>query len=58
MHPSDVLVSLSGVVLIVGLVRRSSGRRPAVPPAGWYPDAERPGGMRYWDGRAWTEHRA
>jgi hypothetical protein len=30
---------------------------PALPPAGWYPDAERPGGMRYWDGRAWTEHR-
>jgi len=101
------LLGLIGlVVLIVGLVRRSSGRRPAVqpgyavpggyaastygqptygqptyggpasgaptygappagppvapalPPAGWYPDAERPGGMRYWDGRAWTEHRA
>jgi uncharacterized membrane protein len=33
---------------------------PVVPviPAGWYPDSQRPGGRRYWDGTAWTEHRA
>lgn len=30
-----------------------------IPPADWYPDPHAPAGhLRYWDGSAWTEHRA
>jgi hypothetical protein len=29
-----------------------------LPAPGWYPDPERPGGHRYWNGTGWTEHRA
>jgi hypothetical protein len=31
---------------------------PTSTPAGWYPDPGQPGSQRYWDGIAWTEHRA
>lgn len=29
---------------------------PALPPAGWFPDPQLPGRLRYWDGGRWTEH--
>ena len=35
-------------------VLRAAGAIPA-PPPGWYPDAA--GGVRWWDGLRWTEHR-
>jgi hypothetical protein len=31
---------------------------PNETPAGWYPDAQDPQLLRYWDGAAWTEHTA
>jgi hypothetical protein len=30
----------------------------SAPPARWYPDPEHAGWQRYWDGTAWTDHRA
>ena len=64
-----VLLSVLGFVL--ALVSPRSDRPPRafgapgtapyvasvpVAPAGWFPAADRPGELRWWDGTAWTEH--
>jgi hypothetical protein len=44
------LLVVAGIALMIE--RRSSGH----PPAGWYPDPNRPGTLAYWDGGAWELH--
>jgi len=34
-----------------------AARPTGLPAPGWYPDPERPGGQRYWNGTGWTESR-
>jgi hypothetical protein len=65
---SSLALVVGVVLLIVGLVQRSRGRRPQpvgaypqamptapTPPSGWYPAPDTPGQERYWDGQAWTD---
>lgn len=40
-----------------GATTGASGAGP-LPPAAWYPDPAGSGGLRYWDGAAWTAHTA
>jgi uncharacterized protein DUF2510 len=64
---SALALVIGVVLLIVGLVQRSRGRRSQPgrtpqpvptspsPPSGWYPAPDTPGRERYWDGQAWTD---
>ena len=36
---------------------RVESAAPQAPPAGWFPDPSGGGGLRWWDGTAWSEHR-
>lgn len=59
-----LLMVLGFVLLLLGFSRAGPSRRQpvlvyfgqqpwAAPPSGWYPDPQRPGGWRYWDGYRW-----
>lgn len=39
-------------------VTSDPAKSAALPPANWYDDPQMHGQLRYWDGSAWTEHRA
>lgn len=56
-----LLGAVGTITWVVVLLVRSSGSNtqqlaPTFPQAGWYPDAQGPAILRYFDGNLWTPH--
>jgi len=64
-HPSEAFSAMTGTIAAAWRAQRSGGSPEAgvtsapvgSPAAGWYQDPQG-AGLRWWDGQAWTEHRA
>lgn len=54
--PAFVAGSVTGLIALTMRSKRLAGTRPA--PAGWYPEPSSESGLRFWDGREWTESTA
>ena len=56
------LVPLAALLVVLALPiapePRTMGAPPSSAPPGWYGDPFAPSALRYWNGRAWTEHTA
>jgi hypothetical protein len=64
-----ILLAIGALLILVGLLA-GKPQPPAptppvqppapqpLPPAGWYPDPDVPGGKRFWDGTNWTDQPA
>jgi hypothetical protein len=61
-HPIEVSVGCpvtafgAALLIVAGIALMVGRRRGGHPPAGWYPDPNRPGALAYWDGAAWLLH--
>jgi hypothetical protein len=50
-------VAAAGPTIVIAQQFTGAAPVPSTPPAGWYPSPDHVG-QQYWDGQAWTGHRA